>query len=198
MKNISLYKDKIFLTSAFFVILPNFLKEVAFVFLFLYSLYLVRHTQNFNLKLFLFFILFFNVSLFSLIYTDNIKYGLRRIEGYLPLLYLSFAYVVMLKSKFTKRFIRNWAICFNLSLVLFLILFVLYFHFSDLELSYNNIRTTLDTLPLISIHPIYLSIVCIMAVFSLTYFYKSNFKLAIFFIIVDIFEYSSFVMKSLP
>lgn len=178
----------LFYSIAFFILIPNKLKEIPFVILGLFSIYLYIKGIKINFKKYLFLNLFFMVNLISLLYSSNLKDGFTRIEGYLPFVYISFSYFILLKTdiKFTKNFLNNWILIFNISNFIFLICFSVYFNYLNLEINYNNIRTILDQIPFINMHPIYLSIMSILGLMTSIQFSKSNF-LKGFFIIINIF-----------
>jgi O-antigen ligase len=178
----------LFYSIAFFILIPNKLKEIPFVILGLFSIYLYIKGIKINFKKYLFLNLFFIVNLISLLYSSNLKDGFTRIECYLPFVYISFSYFILLKTdiKFTKNFLNNWILIFNISNFIFLICFSVYFNYLNLEINYNNIRTILDQIPLINMHPIYLSIMSILGLMTSIQFSKSNFIKG-FFIIINIF-----------
>ena len=119
------------------------------------------------------FFLYFLVLAFSLIYSNNLKYGFRYLEAQLPFFYLPFAYLVFSRRQIIdEQTIKKWISFFNLSNLLFLLSFVFYFLLQSQEVSYNNIRTSFDTMPLLGIHPIYLSIIAVLTIFS--NFYSQN------------------------
>ncbi len=76
----------------------------------MFSIYLYFQGNKINFKKFLFLNLFFIVNIISLLYSNSLKDGFTRIEGYLPLLYITFSYFVLLKTdiKFNKVFLNNW------------------------------------------------------------------------------------------
>jgi len=177
----------IFYTIAIFILIPNKLKEIPFVILGVFSIYLYIKGNKINFKKFLFLNLFVVVNIISLFYSNTLKDGFTRIEGYLPLIYITFSYFVILKTgiKFNKVFINNWYLIFNVSNFIFLICFIVYFNYLNLEVNYNNIRTIFDKIPFINMHPIYLSIMAILGIMTSIQILNSNLIKA-FFILINI------------
>lgn len=166
-----------FYSTALFLLIPNVLKEIPFVLFSIYYIY--YHYQEINKKKMFLITLFFGINFLSLLYSDDIKYGLRRIEGFLPFIYLAVPYTIQNKFKIN---IFRWSKIFNYVNILFLLGFFLYSIFtSGLSLSYNQIRTNFEQIPLISIHPIYLSIVGFIG-FITTIKYVNN-KIGLLFIL---------------
>jgi len=174
----------IFYTIAIFILIPNKLKEIPFVILGVFSIYLYIKGNKINFKKFLFLNLFVVVNIISLFYSNTLKDGFTRIEGYLPLIYITFSYFVILKTgiKFNKVFINNWYLIFNVSNFIFLICFIVYFNYLNLEVNYNNIRTIFDKIPFINMHPIYLSIMAILGIMTSIQILNSN-------LIINLFKY---------
>jgi O-antigen ligase len=166
--------------SSFFLLIPNNLKEVPFIGLFICSLFLFDKNR-FKTKLTLF--LFFFVNLLSLFYTDDLKYGLNRLGGVLPFLYFPITFSIISNSEFKmdKKFLTKWIFLFNLSNFTFLVTFTSYFFLNRLPCNYNNVRTVLDTMPLIGIHPIYLSVLSVLGIMLCCYvFYNDKIKNSFF------------------
>lgn len=167
--NIKLVLKVAFLSTSLLLILPNVVREIPFAILGVFSIIFYFKEKIYKKRDFYLFIYFFVVTI-SLVYTDNLKYGLRYLEAQLPFFYLPFAYLV-----FNRRYIidentrEKWVFLFNLSNSLFLFFFTFYFLFQIEEISYNNIRTFFDTIHLFGIHPIYLSIIAVLAFFSNLY-----------------------------
>jgi O-antigen ligase len=179
----------IYYLIALFLVLPNSVREVPFVLLALYSFYIFFKQRKINLRLFFLLSLFFWVNLLSLLYTEDLKMGLTRIEGFLPFFYVPLAYSILIKSelKFDKKIIVNWILLFNCSTLIFLVICSVFFYFSPLTITYNNIRTILDKIPFINIHPTYFSIVSILGTLTSFYLIRFRFKLGVFFILLNLF-----------
>ena len=176
----------LFYTISFFIILPNSIKEVPFICLSLVSLFLFEK-KRFNTKLFLFFIFYFSINLFSLLYTQNLEYGFNRLGGVLPFFYIPLTFCVISNSEIIieKGFLFRWNFLFNLSSLLFLIAFCFIFYLQGISFTYNNIRTVLEKIPLIGIHPIYSSILSVLGIVLSFYVFNENKKINIFFIIIQ-------------
>ncbi len=166
----------LFYSIALFLILPNNIKELPFILLGIYSIVIFIKTKKIDTKVFISLSLFFFINLISLFFTDNISYGFNRIGGISPFFYLVLSYAVFLKMdlKITTEFVEKWILLFNFSNLFFLLVFIVFFFFQPLIFTYNNIRTVLDNMPFINIHPIYLSIVSVLGILSCVYIYKSN------------------------
>ena len=155
-----------FLLSALILVLPNKIREIPFALLGLFAIIYYFREKLYKKKDIIFF-LYFLVLAFSLIYSNNLKYGFRYLEAQLPFFYLPFAYLVFSRRQIIdEQTIKKWISFFNLSNLLFLLSFVFYFLLQSQEVSYNNIRTSFDTMPLLGIHPIYLSIIAVLTIFS--------------------------------
>lgn len=192
MKNTDKYIKYALLSTSLFLILPNKIKEVPFAILGLISLIIYFKEKRF-MKEHLFFLSFFLINFLSLAYTENVKEGFSKIEGLLPFFYLSIAYLVITKKyNISPAFTKKWVLIFNLSNTLFLFLFFIYCLFYLDEFSYNNLRTALDTLPLINIHPIYISIIGVLGLFMFLKFKSSNRKLDFLFGLIHL----SFILLS--
>jgi O-antigen ligase len=85
-----------------------------------------------------------------------------------------------------NNFLLKWTFLFNLSCFIFLIVFCCFFYFQGISINYNNIRTVLDKIPLIGIHPIYLSILSVLGILLSFYVFNENKKINTFFIIIQI------------
>lgn len=179
----------IFYLIAFFLLLPNRVREIPFVILALYSIFIYIKNRKINVQLFLLTSLFFFVNLFSLVYTSDLKTGFTRIEGFLPFFYLPLAYSILLKNdyKVEEKVAVNWMVLFNLSTLFFLIISSIYFYFSPLSITFNDIRTVLDKIPYINIHPTYFSIIAILGTLTSYYLTKHHFKTGVFFIFLNLF-----------
>lgn len=175
-----------FLLTALILVFPNKIREVPFATLGLFSIIFYFKEKLYKKKDILFF-LYFLVLTFSLIYSNNLKYGFRYLEAQLPFFYLPFAYLVFIRREIlNKESIKKWIFFFNLSNVLFLILFVFYFLIQSQEVSYNNIRTSFDTMPFLGVHPIYLSIIAVLSIFSNFYSQNKSRFLQYFFISINL------------
>lgn len=170
-----------FYSTAFFLLTPNFLKEIPFI---LFSIfYFFCSNRKIDKKLYLLVNLFFFINFISLLYSDDLKYGFRRIEGFLPFIY--FAIPLAVQSKLELDFFK-WSKLFNYINILFLILFLIYSFVSfDYSWNYNHIRTELDQLSLLSIHPIYLSIIGFVGLMCTFKYIKSS--LRVIFVINNLF-----------
>lgn len=178
---------KCFLLSALLLVLPNKVREIPLALLGLFSIILYFREKIFN-KQDIFLFLYFFVLAFSLIYTKDIKYGFQYLESQLPFFYLPFTYLVFTRNFFlSSDFIIKWIKLFNLSNVLFSIFFISYFLFQSQSISYNNIRTALDTIPLLGIHPIYISIIAVLAIFTNLHTQNKHKALQFIFIFVNLF-----------
>lgn len=181
-----LLKYSLLLTSIL-LILPNSIREVPFAFLGLLSIIIYFKEKLYKIKdIYIF--SFFLVCSISLIYTSNLKEGFSKIEGLLPVLYLSFSYLVFLRQNIiSKQLVKKWIILFNTSNLVFIVIFFVYCYFKITDFSYNNLRTILDTIPLIKIHPIYFSFIGILTIL-INYRFQSLFKYYYLFIAVGFFE----------
>lgn len=188
MKKELTFLNYILYSIAFFILLPNSMKEVPFVVLGLFSIFLFSKDRKMDRKVFLALGLFFAVNLISLLYSKDFAYGLRRIEGFLPLLYLTFSYCVFSKMdvRFTKKFVENWILIFNGSNVVFLTIVSFYFYYKNIPITYNTIRTVFDEIPWINMHPIYLSIVSVLGILSSIYIFRENLKKCSFLIFANV------------
>lgn len=171
---------------SFFILIPNNLKEVPFIFLALLSLSFFEKNR-FDNKLFLFFILYFSVNLLSLLYTEDLEYGFNRLGGVLPFLYIPLIFCIepSIQKLTEKFFLQKWIFFFNLSSFIFLIVFCCFFYFQGMVINYNNIRTVLEKTPQIGMHPIYLSILSVLGIILSFYVFNENKKLNTFFIIIQ-------------
>jgi O-antigen ligase len=187
MKKKYLILDFLYYAIPFFILIPNNLKEVPFICLFFSSFFLFDK-KRINTKLFLFFSSFFLINLFSLLYTEDLKYGLNRLGGVLPFFYIPLTFIVLSESgiKTDKFFLKKWISIYNLSSLIFLIIFSVFFYLQGISFNYNNIRTILEELPLIGIHPIHLSILSVLGILLSFYIFHENKKVNIFFIIIQI------------
>ncbi|POS02979.1 O-antigen ligase-like membrane protein [Flavobacterium croceum DSM 17960] len=163
------FLELLFLSTALFILLPNKIKEIPFL-LFSITHLMCYGYKNIKMKYFSLLIFFFLVNLVSLFYSDDLKYGLRRIEGFLPFIYLAIPYST---QNFKNINITKWSKIFNICNAIFLLIFVFYCFISSDHLSYNIIRTSFEKLPLINIHPIYLSIIAFIG-FITSLFYLKN------------------------
>jgi O-antigen ligase len=173
--------------SSFFLLIPNNLKEVPFIGLFICSLFLFDKNR-FKTKLTLFLLFFFSINLLSLFYTDDLKQGFIRLGSVLPFLYIPLTFCILssTETQTEKKFLQKWTLLFNLSSFIFLIIFCCFFYFQGISINYNNIRTVLDKIPLIGIHPIYLSIISVLGIVLSFYVFNENKKINTFFIIIQI------------
>ncbi len=175
-----------FLLSALILVLPNKIREIPFALLGLFAIIYYFREKLYKKKDIIFF-LYFLVLAFSLIYSNNLKYGFRYLEAQLPFFYLPFAYLVFSRRQIIdEQTIKKWISFFNLSNLLFLLSFVFYFLLQSQEVSYNNIRTSFDTMPLLGIHPIYLSIIAVLTIFSNFYSQNKSKVIQYFFISVNL------------
>ncbi len=188
MKKELTFLNYILYSIAFFILLPNSIKELPFILLGLFSLVIFIRERKIDTKIFITLVLFFVVNLFSLLYTKDLFYGLKRIEGFLPLLYLAFSYCVFSKMelRFERKFVENWILIFNGSNFVFLIVVSLYFYYQNIPVTYNTIRTVFDEIPLINMHPIYLSITSVLGLMSSVFIFGNNLKKCSFLIVVNI------------
>lgn len=161
-----------FLSTSLMLVLPNGLREVPFALLSFISIIYYFKEKIYKKEDVLLFI-YFSILVGSLLYTENLKFGFRYLEAQLPFFYLPFAYFVFNRTEIINNSIRNkWIVFFNIANIVFLIFFLSYFLYQSNAITYNNIRTTLDTMPLFGIHPIYLSIISVLSIFS--NFYSPN------------------------
>ena len=175
-----------FLLSAFLLIFPNKVREIPFALLGLFSIIVYFREKIYNKKDIILFLYFFLLTI-SLLYTKDLKYGFQHIESQLPFFYLPFTYLVFIRKKIiSSDFIIKWIQLFNLANVLFFIYFLTYFLFQSQLISYNNIRTTLDTIPLLGIHPIYISI-AVLAIFTNLHTQNKHKALQYIFVSVNLF-----------
>jgi O-antigen ligase len=188
MKKELTFLNYILYSIAFFILLPNSIKELPFILLGLFSIVIFIRERKIDTKMFIILVLFFVVNLFSLLYTKDLFYGLKRIEGFLPLLYLAFSYCVFSKMelRFERKFVENWILIFNGSNFVFLIVVSLYFYYQNIPITYNTIRTVFNEIPLINMHPIYLSITSVLGLMSCIYIFRDNLKKCSFLIVVNI------------
>ncbi|MFV8338675.1 O-antigen ligase family protein [Flavobacterium sp. LB3P21] len=188
MKKELTFLNYILYSIAFFILLPNSIKELPFMLLGLFSIVVFSRERKIDTKMFTILVLFFVVNLFSLLYTKDLFYGLKRIEGFLPLLYLAFCYCVFSKMelRFERKFVENWILIFNGSNFVFLIVVSLYFYYQNIPVTYNTIRTVFDEIPLINMHPIYLSITSVLGLMSCVFIFGNNLKRCSFLIVVNI------------
>ncbi|WP_417952941.1 O-antigen ligase family protein [Flavobacterium sp. LS2R12] len=188
MKKELTFLNYILYSIAFFILLPNSIKELPFMLLGLFSIVVFSRERKIDTKMFTILVLFFVVNLFSLLYTKDLFYGLKRIEGFLPLLYLAFCYCVFSKMelRFERKFVENWILIFNGSNFVFLIVVSLYFYYQNIPVTYNTIRTVFDEIPLINMHPIYLSITSVLGLMSCVFIFGNNLKKCSFLIVVNI------------
>lgn len=177
----------LFYVLSLFILIPNNLKEVPFICLFICSLFFFDKNR-FKTKLTLFLLFFFFVNLLSLFYSYDLKQGLNRLGSVLPFLYLPITFSIISNSEFNmnKKFLTKWIYLFNLSNSTFLVTFIFYFFLIGVPWNYNNVRTVLDTLPLIGIHPIYLSILSVLGIMLSSYVYYNDKIKNSFFIIVHL------------
>lgn len=188
MKKELTFLNSILYAIAFFILLPNSIKELPFVALGLFSIIVFVKERKIDTKAFIILALFFVVNLFSLLYSKDLPYGLKRIEGFLPLLYLAFSYCVFSKMelRFDRKFVEKWILIFNGSNFVFLIVVSLYFYYQNIPITYNTIRTVFDEIPLINMHPIYLSITSVLGLMSCVFIFGDNLKKCSFLIVVNI------------
>ncbi len=177
----------LYYTISFFILIPNNLKEVPFISLCLFSFFLFNKNKV-NTKLFLFFIFYFLLNFISLLYTDNLKYGLNRLGGVLPFLYIPLTFTNLIGSNIKKDnfFLKKWIFIYNLSSLIFLMIFFILFYLKGISFNYNNIRTMLEEMPYIGIHPIHLSILSVLGILLSFYIFYDNKKVNIFFINIHI------------
>lgn len=188
MKKESTFLNYILYSIAFFILLPNSVKELPFIVLGLFSIVIFIREKKIDTKTFTILGLFFVVNIFSLLYTKDLSNGLKRIEGLLPLLYLTFSYCVFSKMelRFERKFIENWILIFNGSNFVFLIVVSLYFYYQSIPITYNSVRTVFNEIPLINMHPIYLSVTSVLGVMSSIYIFRDNVKKCSFLIAVNV------------
>ncbi len=174
--------------TAIFVLLPNKIREIPFVVLSIYSILVFFKDKRFDYKSFIFLSLFFTINIISLLHSSNLKTGLTRVEGFLPFFYLTLSYSILLKRNisFDKKFIFNWIVIFNVSNLIFLIIFLSVYAFKNSIINFNTIRDLLDELPLIGIHSIHLSIIVFLASLTCIYISRQNLKLSILLVIPNI------------
>jgi O-antigen ligase len=185
------------LSTSLFLILPNKIREVPFAILGFITIIIYLKSKIFKKRDLLLFS-FFIINILSIIYTKDIKQGLSKIEGLLPFFYLSVAFLVFRKKyNIGYKIIEWWILVFNISNLIFLLIF-LFFHFYTFHnFTYNDIRTSLDTMPLINIHPIYLSIIGVLGVFIFLKFKKGKIIDFLFLLNYIIFLYLSGVRATL-
>ena len=171
----------------FFILIPNNLKEVPFICLSFFSFFFFDK-KKFNTKLFFFFIFYFLINVLSLLYTQDIKYGLNRLGGVLPFFYIPLTFIILSESELVKNhfFLKRWIFFYNLSCLIFLFIFSCFFYLHRISFTYNNIRTILEEIPLIGIHPIHLSILSVLGILLCFYVFNENKKANIFFIAIQI------------
>lgn len=189
MKKESTFLNYILYSIAFFILLPNSVKELPFIVLGLFSIVVFIREKKIDSRTFTILGLFFVVNIFSLLYTKDLSNGLKRMEGFLPLLYLTFSYCVFSKMelRFERKFIENWILIFNGSNFVFLIVVSLYFYYQSIPITYNSVRTVFNEIPLINMHPIYLSVTSVLGVMSCIYIFRDNVKKCSFLIAVNVF-----------
>ncbi len=177
----------LYYTISFFILIPNNLKEVPFISLCLFSLFLFNKNKV-NTKLFLFFIFYFSLNFISLLYTEDLKYGLNRLGGALPFLYIPLTFINLIGSDIKKDnfFLKKWIFIYNSSSLIFLMIFFILFYLKGISFNYNNIRTMLEEMPYIGIHPIHLSILSVLGILLSFYIFYDNKKANIFFINIHI------------
>lgn len=175
------------LSTSILLILPNSIREVPFAILGLLSIIIYFKEKLYKVKdLYIF--SFFIVCIFSLTFTSNLREGFSKIEGLLPIVYLGFSYLVFLRDNVISRsLVKKWIVFFNSSNLVFIAIFFTYCFFNVNDFSYNNLRTILDTIPLINIHPIYFSIIGMLTIL-INYRFNFFFKYYYLFIIFGFFE----------
>ncbi len=188
MKKELLLLNCVLYAIAFFIVLPNGIKEIPFALLSLLSIVFFIKEKKIDLKILCIITLFLIINGLSLVYTKDLAYGLKRIEGFLPMLYLAFSYAVFSKMnvRFEKKFVTNWIVFFNSSTLSFLIIIGLYFYFHSIHVNYNTIRTVFDEIPFINIHPIYLSILAVLGIATCVYIFEKNKHTATFFVLCNL------------
>jgi O-antigen ligase len=188
MKKESVFLNYILYAIAFFILLPNSVKEIPFVILGLFSIFIYSRERKIDTRAFLALGLFFAINLISLLYSHDVAYGLKRIEGFLPLLYLAFSYCVFssMDIRFERKFVAHWILIFNGCNFIFLLIVGFYFFYQAIPVSYNSIRTIFDEIPLINMHPIYLSITAVLGLLSCIHIFGSYPKKAIFLMLINI------------
>jgi O-antigen ligase len=178
------FQNKLFYTTAFFILIPNAVREVFFVFIFMYSIYKFKKNRiKINVNKFLVLTCIFSMSCISLLYSTDLYNGIKELEGLTPILYITFSFLVFSETHFSPQFIKNWFVYFNISNFIFLLFFISFFFRTNKTITFNNIRTVMELLPLIKIHPIYLSIVCVISIISNHYCVKKITPMICFFIV---------------
>lgn len=180
MENENKTLNYILYTTALFVLLPNKLKEIPFVILGVYSIVSFVKNRKINIKIFLLLTLFFWINLISLLYTNNLKTGFTRIEGFLPFFYLPFSFSVLSEQNifFSKKFIIKWIVLFNLSNLIFLLIFLVSYSLNGAIINFNTIRDLMDEMNFIGIHSTHLSILVFLAILTCFYLSQTNLYLA--------------------
>lgn len=164
MRKLDFFLKYSFILTSLILILPNLIREVPFAIVGLFSIIIYFKEKLYQKRDFLIF-LYFLVCLISLIYTTDLIEGFKQIEGLLPVMYLSFAFLVFKRKQIINlNIIKKWLLIFNYSNLFFLIIYAIYLFLNFDEISYNNIRTALDEIPLIKIHPIYFSILGVITI----------------------------------
>lgn len=123
----------------------------------------------------LFLFLIFCNYLLSLLWTDNLEYGLTRIETALPLLLLFLISLQLQYEKLTSSQLTRFNNTFILSNIIYIVLFCFYIPFYNnikyQSFDFNFFRATVSSMPYLGIDPIYISLVTCISIFLL---WKSN------------------------
>lgn len=169
----------ILLVFSFFPIIPNNIKGLPVILLFLGALFFYSKSKI-NWNWFLINSSIFLLYLLSLSYTQNISYGMRIVETALTFLVIPFVFFVLRPQiKISHQLQTKFLVLFTYSTTVFALL-TLFYIIVDNKTEYykdfysNKFRIVVENIPLIGQHPIYASIYLGISLIFITYLFKRN------------------------
>ncbi|GAL62284.1 O-antigen ligase family protein [Algibacter lectus] len=169
----------LFLFFAFFPIIPNSVKGLPVVLLFLGSLFL-KQKKKINWNWFLINSSIFFLYIISLTYTQNISYGIRIIETALTFLIIPLVFFILRPQiKISQQLRTKFLVLFIVSTTIFS-LFALFYIITDNKTEYfkdfysNKFRIIVENIPLIGQHPSYASIYLGISLIFIIHLFKRN------------------------
>lgn len=183
-----------------FPIIPNKLKGLLLIFVFLTSLnyYLKDKNKENYFKPFLINTALLFVYVLSMFYTSDISYAFRKLGPGISIIFFPLIFFIFLGSFKVKREIINKALnLFSISTLAFLFIYFIYLFFVDRPINpYFDFpttiffRNTIDKLPIIGRHPIYISLFLGISIINtarlLIYYFKSKKNVSILLVIAQI------------
>ncbi|MEP3837377.1 MAG: O-antigen ligase family protein [Algibacter sp.] len=192
--------------NATIIFIPSNFKFIPILLLLVFSIFTLIKTKKIDYRFFVFGALPYLLLIIGMIYTENLAYGLKRLETGTSLLLYPFCFSVLstkLLKKQSNRYLNYFLVIFCLSTCIFSISIIFYFSFfEDRSLTYiiHHYNTLIDKSihPKFQIHSIYLALYVGLSIFfSIFILFKSKnmYKKALMILSIILFLFLLVVMN---